>query len=62
MKADHERVITLAWQIENFGRTGKHLKNLDNYLNPPTQADRKHGMIEMFRRKLRKQEMTNGDR
>jgi hypothetical protein len=62
MKAEHDRVISIAWHTENFGRTGKHLKNLDDYLNPPTQAERKRSLVEMFQSKLRKQEVTSGSR
>jgi len=62
MKADRDRIISTAWQIENFGRAGKHLKNLDDYLNPPTQAQKKRSLVEMFQRKMRKQEVTSGSR
>lgn len=62
MKAENDRVISLAWQVENFGRAGKSLKNLDHYLNPPTPAQKKRGLLDMFQRILHKQETVHGTR
>ena len=56
MKADRDQTTTLAWRIENFGRMGKNLKDLDHYLNPPTPAQKKRGLLDMFKRVRHKQE------
>jgi hypothetical protein len=56
MKADNDRIITMAWQVENFGRMGKNLKNLDHYIKPPTSAEKKRALLAMFVRKKQGQE------
>lgn len=33
-EAEIERDIALAWHIENFGRAGKKLRDLQHYLKP----------------------------
>lgn len=62
MKAERSQAITIAWQIENFGRTGKGLKDLDHYLNPPTPEQKKRSLLDMFRRIHQRQEAANGTR
>lgn len=54
MKGHNERVVGTAWYTENFSRAGKKFKDLNEYLSPPTPAEKKRGLLEMFQRmKLR---------
>lgn len=67
MKARSDEAVMAGWWTENFGRAGKTLKGLSEYLKSDTQADRDagafalRGMIARMAER-QKQEKTDGDR